>query len=251
MMERVSVKEGSIPALLIAPHGADDDFTAEMTEAIADEIGAYAVINWGWERSEKFDYFADKANCNNVSHLFEDVVTDEFLSPIEKYVSRILSEHHEAFIYLIHGCGNDARKISADPALDLIIGYGGAKNKRYSSYSSDRWRADAFGYLAYAQGFGTYFASEGGRFAGNSKNNLNQYYRKHCPDPSVHSLQVEVVKDKRLDTDTAKVTGICLSMAIEDHVDFMTEAVNDNGSYNLPIDWDVDWEMISAALPKY
>lgn len=251
MDQRVSATAGDIPALIIAPHGADDDYTGQVAETIIDEIGCYGVINWGWERSEVFDYYKDKANCNNVNHLFEDVVKDEFLDPVEKYVDRILMEHPEAFIYLIHGMGNDSRKKANDPALDMVIGYGGAKNAKYSSYSTDKWRADALGYLAHLQGFGVYFSKEGGSFAGNSKNNLNQYYRKWDLNPSVHSLQIEIVKDKRLDEDTAKITGMCFAMAIEDHVDFMTEAVNDNGTYDLPIDWDIDWADIASKLPKY
>lgn len=250
MEQRVSATEGSLPALIIAPHGADDDFTAELAEEIAKEIDCYAVINHGWERAEKFDYYKDHANCNNVNHLQEEVISDEFLEPIQKYVNRILNNSPEAFIYLIHGCGNDTRK-RVDDTLDMIVGYGGAKNPKHSSYSSDIWRAHALGYLTFAQGFNTYLSKEGGRFAGNSKNNLNQYYRKHNFNSHVHSLQIEIVKERRKDKDIAKFTGTVIAMAIEDHVDFMTECVGDQGEYVLPIDWDSDWLTIAQKLPKY
>ena len=66
-MEKVSVLEGTIPALIIAPHGfKNDDLNTDLiAEEIATDLSAYAVINRGWERADKVDWFNDKADCNN------------------------------------------------------------------------------------------------------------------------------------------------------------------------------------------
>jgi hypothetical protein len=251
-MERVSVVEGDrdVPAIIIAPHGAegDDDYTAPLAETIANEVGCYAVINWGWERADKVDYFNDKANCNNIVHLQEDVVKDEFLDPIERYVNRIYQDSPEVFIYIMHGMGDDARKKANDPGLDLVIGYGEGQKK--SSLSCDPWREQSFAYICHKSGFGVHHGKGGGSFAGNARNNLNQLYRKWQPTPSVHSMQIEVIRDMRLDEDTARFTGEQLAMCVEDHIDFMI-TVQPDGKYVLPKDWAVDWEDISRGLPRY
>ena len=113
-MERVSIINGKIPILIVAPHGyeKDDEQTALIAEYIANKIGAYAVINRGWERAEEVDFWKDKADCNNINHCFEDVVKEEIIDPILRYKSRILLGHSEMYVFWIHGMSDDHRKIS-------------------------------------------------------------------------------------------------------------------------------------------
>ena len=103
-MEKVSVLEGTIPALIIAPHGfKNDDLNTDLiAEEIATDLSAYAVINRGWERADKVDWFNDKADCNNLKHCHEDVVKDEFLLPIMRYVIQILKFSPYIYIFTIH-----------------------------------------------------------------------------------------------------------------------------------------------------
>jgi hypothetical protein len=122
-MERVSTHRGSIPAIVVVPHGFDDPNTIEIAEAIVDMTDAYAVINHGWERADQYDYYKDKANCNNILHLHNDVVQEEFLEPIINYTNHIYSAFafHQPSIFIIHGVSNLVRK-EAGNALDMIVG---------------------------------------------------------------------------------------------------------------------------------
>jgi hypothetical protein len=274
-MQRTSVVEGDLPALIIAPHGADDDYTAEITERIAEKIGAYAVINWGWERAEEFDYDLDAANCNNVSHLMEDVVKQEFLEPIQKYVDRILTnsfdmsffgaKRSDCYVYIINGMGNHVRKKSSDPLLDVVLGYGGSNIDSRSSYSCDHFREQSLAYLLQKNGLITNHSKKDGDYAANTKNNLNQYWRKWKFNACVQSIQIEIVKEKRKTNKISRRTADTLSIVIEDHIDFQDEIrdryldlegedldlVVELDDLNLPPYWDSEWKILSETLGKY
>ena len=138
-MERVSVIEGSIPVIVVAPHGfhGDDENTDLIAETIASTIDAYAVINRGWERGDTVDSFKDWADCNNVYHCKEDVVREEFLEPIIRFKNKILKKEQLAYIFYIHGMGNRHRAVAKDPYLDAVLGYGAGKP---NSFSCDIWQ---------------------------------------------------------------------------------------------------------------
>ena len=131
--ERVSVKEGTLPIILLAPHGCNDANTDIIVDTAADKLDCYAVINNGWERSSTVDASQDKANCNNISHCHEDVVKDEFLDPILRYSNRCSRTVNvgrgslfmrKVIMLSIHGCGDDARVQAGDRNLDFIFGFG-------------------------------------------------------------------------------------------------------------------------------
>lgn len=212
MDERVSIVEGDRPILLIAPHGANDINTAELTEEMCRIFGAYAVINWGWERSEDVDWLNDQANCNNIEHLMEDVVEDEFLVPIRRFVNRILKDHPDVFLFILHGIGNDIRKKTGDVDLDIVLGYGRGKPPKYTC--DIQYKNSFLGGLKDV-GMKSYVGKSGGRFSGRAKNNLNQYYTRWQPNDFVHSMQVEVVYDRRKDEPQMKDTASRLVDAIE------------------------------------
>ncbi len=195
-MERVQTIEGDVPVLLVAPHGVDDQNTDIIAEEVADKFGAYAVINKGWERSSSVDYWRDLANCNDVKHLHSEVVKEEFLDPILRYVASIKRKHNEkALVLVLHGCDNKAKEESDDQFLDIILGFGAGNPP---SYTCSRRLRKAFAYYLQRENFVVYEGRPRGKYSGRSKNNLNQLFRFWYPDPDVNSLQLEMVSDMRL-----------------------------------------------------
>ena len=192
--ERVSIIEGNKPVLIIAPHGADDINTAELTELVCNKVNAYGVLNRGWKRSDDVDWLNSQANCNNIEHLSDDVVEDEFLVPIKRYVNRILKDHKDALLYIIHGVGNDIRTITGNNVLDVVLGYGRGKPPKYTC---DIAYKNSFLSGLKDVGLTPYVGKSGGRFSGRAKNNLNQYYTRHQSNDHVHSMQVELVYARR------------------------------------------------------
>jgi hypothetical protein len=220
-MERVSIIEGNNPVIIVAPHGGDDDFTGEIAERMAAKCDGYAVINWGWKRADKVDYYKSRANCNNVEHCHEDVVKDEFLNPIIKFVNRLGRDFFEIDVISIHGVANEVRKKAKDPALDVIVGWGAGNPP---SVTADEIRRDAFMYhLDVAGGMGVYQGKAGGNYSGRSKSNLNQLFRQWYPDENVHSLQLELVKDLRDDRLMAQVTGDELGLVYNKYNKFLED----------------------------
>ena len=202
--ERVSIYEGKLPIIIVAPHGykADDENTGFIADYIATKINAYLVCNNGWERDETVDYLEDKADCNNVNHCHEDVVKQEFLEPILRYKNKILRNHNLAYIYYIHGMSNKHRKLANDPHLDVVVGFGaGSPN----SFSCELWKKDLFLHLLNSTGVNAYEGSKGGLMSGWARNNMNQLFRKWYPEPQVQSLQIEIVKDLRASLDIASI----------------------------------------------
>lgn len=216
-MERVSAWEGDSPIMVVAPHGADDDNTDYITERIAQELQCYAVINRGWERAMDVDYWNDKANCNDVRHIHEDVVKEEFLDPILRFSNRILKDYGFCHIFIIHGVGNYVRQTANDPKLDLIIGYGAGGA---TTHSCDLHYKDAFIYACGQHGFGAYEGAAGGAFAGRAKNNLNQLFRRWYPNERVQSLQIEIVREFREDKEIGEIAALELASCMDDLITF-------------------------------
>jgi hypothetical protein len=198
---RVTIREGNSPILIIAPHGANDKNTDYIAEYMAERFDCYSVINWGWEKSTKVDCFTDQADCNNLEHCHEDVVYDEFLSPILRYKARILQNHRKCFQFIIHGVGNDIKKKAKDPTIDLLVGYGASSEPQ--THTCPIWFKDLFIYLAESAGMQTYLATTD--YAGKRKRNLNQIWKRWYPDGNVYSLQVEIVQSARRSKDEAQI----------------------------------------------
>lgn len=210
MSERVSIMSGNLPILIVAPHGFDgnDENTSIIAEHIAKSIGAYMVVNRGWERSEFVDFMLDKADCNNVKHCHEDVVKEEFLEPIIRFKNRILKNHSEAHIFYIHGMGNKHRKIAAEENMDIVIGYGaGSPN----SYSCNLWHKDFMCESLNDAGIHTFQGRKGGPMSGWALSNMNQLFRKWYPEPNVHSMQIEIIHELRSCKDMAMLTADCIA----------------------------------------
>jgi hypothetical protein len=186
-MERVSVREGDEAVIVLAPHGVDDDMTAYIAETLADNLDCYAVINRGWERAATVDFLNDKANCNNIEHLHEDVVREEFLEPIQDFLAKLRRQsYYGVYIFTIHGFS------VPNSRPDIVLGWG---NGVKPHPSCDEWRKTALGYFLAARGFEVY---EGiGNYAGWSKKNLNQLFKLWYPDAYVQSMQLEIARPWR------------------------------------------------------
>lgn len=210
-MERVSTIEGNTPAIIVAPHGCDDTNTDIIAESLAKFTNSYAVINRGWRKAPKVDWLNGKANCNSIPHCLEDVVKDEFLDPLRRYVYQIKGTYYHAYMFIIHGVGNHIRENIAD--LDVILGVG--RGSRYSSFSCEEWRRDALLASMLQIGLQVYEAVDN-QYAGRGKNNLNQLFRKWYPDPLVHSMQLEIIRDLRNKKSTARATANILASPISD-----------------------------------
>lgn len=242
MKERVSTIIGKSPIILVAPHGADDTNTDIITERVANNVNAYAVINRGFERADFVDVLKDKADCNKIDHCKEDVVSEEFLKPILKAKDRLLhsglglwqyqpkskrktTPDHVTILY-IHGCGNVVHK-EAGEMVSLIVGYGLGTKK--DSITCDLWRKTLFVDL-YNKSlinknlkttYGNVFEGRGGgRYAGRDSNNLNQYFRKHQPDWTVHSLQLEFPFSARSSSEALDHTVSLLTYTINEYRHF-------------------------------
>jgi hypothetical protein len=121
MKERVTTLLGTCPVIIVAPHGhhLDDSHTCSLAMAAAEELGAFAVINNNWKRSQVVDELKGLANCNNINHCQEPVVKAEFLDPIHEAISVTLEEYfnkvidtdnyglgiHRPLVLMIHGVG--------------------------------------------------------------------------------------------------------------------------------------------------
>ena len=199
-MERIVAVEGTEPILLIAPHGPDDINTGFLVEKIAEELGAYYIINNGWLKSKTVNYWKEMANCNNISHLHEDVIKEEFLDPIIKFKDKIKKKFdgENVILLIIHGCGNHVREIANDN-IDMIVGCGkGGIN------SCKRKIKNAFIWYLKKEGFCVYEGEK--KYAAKSRNNLTQLFNYWYPESDINVIQLEIVKELRTDKNLIKKT---------------------------------------------
>lgn len=220
MRERVNVIMGKNPTLIIVPHGTDDKNTATIGKEITQSLDAFAVINQGFDRNKFVDVDNDKADCNSIEHCKSDVVYEEFLKPIIKIkniISRFFLKNKKSIdIFHIHGCGDKIHSI-ANENVGLILGYGLGLKK--DSLTCDIWRKDLFIHL-YRQikmGGDIFEGKGGGKYAGRSSDNLNQYFRKHDLDNSVQSMQLEIPYNLRKNDQEINKTCFLLKNVIQEY----------------------------------
>lgn len=226
MGERVSVRDGILPVVVVAPHGFDDPYTDIIAETIANRLDCYAVINCGWEREDKVDVNNDKANCNSIAHCHEDVVKDEFLDPLIRYIHRSNKTIYAAgglggtcpflkktVMLTIHGAGDQARVIAKNPKLDFILGTGLGKPPRPTCES---WRKTAFAYYLVNKGVNVWEGKAGGGYAAWGKDNLNQLFVGKYPGLA-ESIQIEIIrKPWRENEKRAEGTGNVIADTIKE-----------------------------------
>lgn len=230
MLSRTQTIIGSNPILIIAPHGPDDPKTDLMATYIAEAIGAFAVINCGWEKAETVDCFTDKADCNNLFHCQEEVVNDEFLGPILRYKHQIFSKFSTMHQFILHGVGKEIRQKTGDVTTDLVIGYGAGD---FKTQTVPLWYRDLFVYLCEKNGMTTFAAKLGSPYGGRGKKNLNQLWRQWYTDKRINSLQIEIVSDIRASDTDARFYSAFLA----DVITQMAEATKATAESIVPIDF--------------
>lgn len=233
MRERVSHILGKKPIILVCPHGADDTNTDIITEMAAKQLDCYAVINRGFERADFVDVDKDLADCNRVDHVKQDVVRDEYLNAITRFVQKITMKGARgmtmmwgvpygynvemAHIFHVHGCGNGIHKEAGEP-VELVIGYGLGTKK--DNLTCEPWRKSLFVDLwkHYAVNGAVYVGKGGGKYAGRDSNNMNQYFRKHIFDQNVQSMQLEFPYSARDSESQAVTTAMQLALVLSDYL---------------------------------
>lgn len=231
IMERVSIRHGDLPIILIAPHGSDDTNTDFLVEKMAYEMDTFAVINKGWKRNKIFNYYSDHADCNNIQHVHQDVIKEEFLEPILRMVAKIQKNiDNRVYIFYIHGCTNEVRNKANDQNLDLILGYGEGKP---ASHTCDLRIKNAFAYFLERESFGVYEGKKRSKYAGRSKNNMNQLFKIWYPNKNVHSMQIEIVRELRESNEMIQIVSDGLIAAMDDLLMFddTTSVINRNSHY--------------------
>ena len=207
-MERVSIIEGKIPVIFVVPH-INDTHADVVASTAAIAMRSYAVINRGWQRARYYDYDKEWADCNNVLHCLEDVVKEEFLDPIIRFKNRIRRRHTLAYIFTIHGVGNDIKRQKHD--LSFVVGRGEPNN----SATCLDWMIKFFAYRCNQYGLSTYVSTKGA-YSASSRYNLCQYYRQWDYDSHVHAMQIEIVHSLRRDKRLAAITGEYLADVLTD-----------------------------------
>lgn len=222
-MERVSIRQGKNPILFVAPHGPDDTNTSIIAETAAEICDGYYVINNGFERKGNIvDVENDRANCNRIDHVIQDVVKEEFLNPIEKFTAQMRSKlqiHHflmnyseicKPLIFYIHGAGDHVH-IEVGEKISVIVGYGLGKKKGNDSFTCENWRRKLF-----VQSYRSYSKAEvyeglGGSYNGRNPNNMNQFYRQYISNSLIDSMQLEFPYLSRFNKLEAEKTGLTLA----------------------------------------
>jgi hypothetical protein len=213
-MERVSKIKGKIPVILVAPHLEEKNIDF-ITESIAKEMSAFAVINRGWKKNEKFDFLKDLGNCNNVNHLHKDVLKEEFLDQILRYVCYIKNNIDDKVLFLnMHGCTNQIRK-EKKKNLDILLSYGGVY-----SYTCDQRIKDAFAYFLENDSLNVY-EGKSVEYSSQHKNNLTQIFRYDYPDKKINSIQLKIVEELREDKEISSLFCDSIISAIDDLLSFI------------------------------
>lgn len=216
---RVSCILGKAPVLFVCPYGQEESHTGTVAETAARCLGGNAVVNYGFLRADSVDVANDRADCNRVDHVRQDVVREEFLRPVQRTVSRLCDKFEGAaacaHVFVVRGC-HDA-PVSVGARVDVILGYGlGAKKHSLTCYD---WRKSLFVDLWRHHNGGHCYVGRGdGPFAGRDANTLNQYYRKHSLQYSVQSMQLTFPGCLRSSSVAALSTGNQLALVVEDYL---------------------------------
>jgi hypothetical protein len=206
-VNRVKVIYGTNPFLVIAPHGGGptDLRSALISDIIAKQVGAFAVINHGWERKSTPNFRLGYANCNDITHCQQEPLLSEFLTPIDELRSIILTKYNKVYLFLVHGMDNKIRNYNG---IDIVLGYGAGKPSRHTCTLCFKDRLMSCLSL---ENFTPAQGKSGGRLSGWNKDNLNQLYQGNN---QVESIQMEIALTLRKSNSVAKNAAIRIGEAI-------------------------------------
>lgn len=219
MKERVEVIHGKLPIILVAPHGPNDCYTGELTKSCATSLDCNAIINWGFNRADNVDVLKDKADCNRIDHIRQDVLYEEFLSPLldlrlRTELAAKKSPNKKAYVYYLHGFGIQVEVANKSP-VDLILGYGAAELN--PCYTCPQWMVDMMIHVWNCQKTSShnsvYCGGPGGKYSARNINNLCQYFLRHRGDHKINCLQIEISSRFRENANEAMWSGIDLANA--------------------------------------
>lgn len=213
-MSRVLVNYAKSPVVLVAPHGykGDDYNTDLITKIAAENINCSYLINQGWERHHNYSEEHDRADCNNYRHMANDTLADEFLLPYKRLCLRAKKLYGQVLVIFIHGVSNDIRKTSGIKNVDMILGYGLGTPE---SITCSKVIRECFMYELYTDDVNCAVGKSGGGYAGFGRHNMNQFWRKIEKDLYINSLQLEIVKDFRIDLEACKDTAASIGYAAD------------------------------------
>jgi hypothetical protein len=195
---RISLGYAPSPFILIAPHGhKSDDFNTDiLVETIAGILNCNYIINNAWKKCEIPDLKAEKANCNNYSHMLDEV-SEEFMIPLLGMAKTITKFYGYGIACWIHGVSDDVRKKYNKKDIDIIFGDGQGLSRRTQTCSTKLKEYVIFNLEE--NSLRTYSSFPGDQYNGANYINMNQLWTNHHPDPRMQSFQLEIVKELRED----------------------------------------------------
>lgn len=213
MNDRIAIKKNKSSIVIVAPHGyiGDDENTDIISDVIADEIKANAVINVGWRRGEKAKISEGIANLNSLSHWTIKQVRKDFLNPFIAIKEDCIRKYGICNVFYIHGMSNKIRHVTKDN-VDIVIGYGDGTPP---SYTCRLGYKNALVVRLQEQGFHCYQGKKGGKFSARQPDNLTQVFREFSMDQRVQSVQIEIVNVRRYNARTAIETAELMSKAFD------------------------------------
>jgi hypothetical protein len=215
MAQRIICNYAFSPIIFVAPHGypGDDYNTDYIALKAAEHISASFLINQGWRRNTHVDESQDFADCNHVDHVSQPIIKDEFLDPYIRGCIRAKRNFSSCLAVFIHGVSDLVRKTSGVPDLDIILGYGLGKE---NSTTVPEIVKNKFIHCLYKDDVKCCVGKSGGQYSGFSKNNMNQYWRKHHKDMHMMSMQLEIVRELREDKIMADLIASTIADAVNE-----------------------------------
>lgn len=185
--------------ILCAPHGRDDDFTADMVDYISNKNKYRCLINGLYDRNAKVNTSKRKADCNRISHIEVGTIKSEFLDPLLKMTNDVTLQSYPALSYngdtclvvQFHGYNGTSNKFksmlsgNAVTFPRILIGTQDPYNGPLSSHF-----CSALGPLT---GYSVALADVSSKYAGIHSNNVNMLFRNgRYFDRLVDSVQLEI-----------------------------------------------------------
>ena len=212
---RVICQYAYSPLIFVAPHGhTGDDYNTDLIAQLASyHAKTNLLINKGWRRNDYVDESKDYADCNNVSQVSQPVLEDEFLNPFKRMCLRAKRDFGECLVVFIHGVSDSVRKTTGVLDLDMILGYGLGKDP---SITCSEVIKNKFIHGMQKDDINVCVGKSGGQYSGHSKNNMNQYWRKHDKNMHINSMQLEIVRELRQDKVICELMALSISSAISE-----------------------------------
>lgn len=219
--------------ILVAPHGnmkkpRDDEWTAELTTKMQEELGCYVVINALYRRprpkEERFNFNKKICNLNHIDHYETTPLYEQFVGSIKQFKDEITGRGEVPYIFHIHGASSTkfnkaCKEVYPKKPEDvcILIGTGRGilpKTKDESLTASPEivnQLIDLFNVEKLIS-----FSTNNDEYTAKAPHNLNQLFKKRYPDNNVISFQLEIRKKGYRDNkENAEIAAIKIAAAIK------------------------------------